>query len=140
MPSYVASQFARHFAIKVDIANAWISKHQGYFYDSLCAAQNDPEAFQKFVTSFSDSCDTKTQPVVVSVVESRFVEDTEKDTKESHEKIATDQSTLIDAVARLRIARAQHRFATRALASAKIEVLQLLNQSIPTKLSLQLLA
>ena len=138
MPSYVASQFARHFEIKVEIANAWISKHQGYFYDSLCAAQNDPEAFQKFVTSFSDSCDTKTQPVVVSVVESRFVD--EKDTKESHEKIATDQSALIDAVARLRIARAQHRFATRSLASAKIEVLELLNQSIPTKLSLQLLA
>ena len=129
MPSYVASQFARHFEIKVEIANAWISKHQGYFYDSLCAAQNDPEAFQKFVTSFSDSCDTKTQPVV-----------DEKDTKESHEKIATDQSALIDAVARLRIARAQHRFATRSLASAKIEVLELLNQSIPTKLSLQLLA
>ena len=71
-------------------------------------------------------------------VESRFVD--EKDTKESHEKIATDQSALIDAVARLRIARAQHRFATRSLASAKIEVLELLNQSIPTKLSLQLLA
>ena len=60
MPSFVASQFARHFAIKIEIANAWITKHQGYFYDSLCAAQNDPEAFQKFVTSFSESCDTKT--------------------------------------------------------------------------------